>query len=82
MVFEFVRAFDVLEIGVGCGFVGLMVVCVGVKCVCIIDGVLGVIDVIVWSVSELLFECVVIIKVMFLDFRDDDDILAGVVSFE
>jgi predicted nicotinamide N-methyase len=79
---ELVRALDVLEIGAGCGLAGLTAARVGAKRVRITDGAPGAIDAIARSVSELPPECAATTKAMFLDFRDDDDILAGVVSLE
>ena len=79
---ELVRALDVLEIGAGCGLAGLTAARVGAKRVRITDGAPGAIDAIARSVSELPPECAATTKAMFLDFRDDDDILAGVFSLE
>ena len=79
---ELVRALDVLEIGAGCGLAGLTAARVGAKRVRITDGAPGAIDAIARSVSELPPECAATTEAMFLDFRDDDDILAGVVSLE
>jgi len=74
---ELVRDLDVLEVGAGCGLCGLTAARVGARRAVITDGAPGALAAIKRSAAELPNA-----QAAFLDFRDDADILDGVVSLE
>lgn len=72
-----VRNLEVLEIGAGCGLCGIVAASLGAKRSTITDGAPGALAAIQRSAAELPNA-----TAAFLDFRDDADIIDGIVSLD
>lgn len=79
---ELTRGKSCLEIGSGCGFTALVAARAGASRVVISEGAPGALRAIRHSIADLLPEESARTSAAFLDFRDDEDILNGVVSLD